>query len=401
MRYAMSSPSKQKGFATRAIHSGQDKSDPHGSLTSPIYMTSTFEFDTAEQGGARFAGEEGGYIYTRLGNPTLNELEQKLAELEGAEACLTVASGMGAISSVFWSFVAPGDEILVDETLYGCTFAFFRHGMERFGISVRHVDMRDPENLVREISDKTRIVYFETPANPNMRIVDIKTISEIAHTKNAKVVVDSTYCTPYLQNPIALGADIVVHSATKYLGGHGDLMAGVILSSAEDMEQIRYVGLKDMTGAVLSPMNAFLITRGLKTLELRMERHCDNAEKIAMLLEANSKVEKVFFPGLPSFEQYELAKSQMRRFGGMIAFELNGGHDGGLKFLNSLEMCKIAVSLGDAETLVEHPASMTHSTYEREERERFGITEGLVRISAGLENAADILADIEQALGRV
>ncbi len=391
----------KKGFSTRAIHSGHDKSDPHGALTSPIYMTSTFEFETAEQGGARFAGEEGGYIYSRLGNPTLNELEQKLADLEGAEACLTVASGMGAITSVFWSFVTPGDEILVDETLYGCTFSYFRHGLERFGITVRHVDMRHPENLAREISAKTRIVYFETPANPNMRIVDIRTISEIAHTAGARVVVDSTYCTPYLQNPIGLGADIVVHSATKYLGGHGDLMAGVILSSAEDMEQIRYVGLKDMTGAVLSPMNAFLISRGLKTLELRMERHCDNAEKLANMLENNNKVEKVFFPGLKSFEQHDLARSQMFRFGGMVAFELRGGRDAGLKLLNSLELCKIAVSLGDAETLIEHPASMTHSPYEPEEREKYGITEGLVRISAGLENAADILADIETGLDQV
>ncbi len=389
------------GFATRAIHAGGAQKDPHGSLTAPIYMTSTFEFDTAEQGGARFAGEEGGYIYTRLGNPTLTELELKLADLEGAEACLTVASGMGAITSVFWSFIAPGDEILVDETLYGCTFAYFRHGLEKFGITVRHVDMRNPENLAQAISARTKIVYFETPANPNMRIVDIKTISEIAHSVDARVVVDNTYCTPYLQNPIALGADIVVHSATKYLGGHGDLMAGVILSSAEDMEQIRYVGLKDMTGAVLSPMNAFLISRGLKTLELRMERHCDNAEKVAALLEASPKVEKVYFPGLRSFAQHDLARAQMRRFGGMVAFEFIGGHDAGLKFLNSLDLCKIAVSLGDAETLIEHPASMTHSPYEPEERARFGITEGLVRISAGLENAADILADIEQGLDRV
>ncbi|MCF8474214.1 MAG: methionine gamma-lyase [Emcibacter sp.] len=398
----MSSTDKnKKGFSTRAIHACHDKSDPYKSLTSPIYMTSTFEFATAEEGGARFAGEEGGYIYTRLGNPTLNELEMRLANLEGAEACLTVASGMGAITSVFWSFVEPGDEILVDETLYGCTFAYFRHGLAKFGITVRHVDMRNPDNLISEISSKTRIVYFETPANPNMRIVDIKAIAKIAHNVGAKVVVDNTYSTPYLQNPIVLGADIVVHSATKYLGGHGDLMAGVILSSAEDMQQIRYVGLKDMTGAVLSPMNAFLVARGLKTLELRMDRHCDNAEKIADLLEASKKVAKVYFPGLKSFEQHELAKAQMKGFGGMIAFELNGGHEAGLKFLNNLELCKIAVSLGDAETLVEHPASMTHSPYEPEERLKYGITEGLVRISAGLENAVDILADIEQALAKV
>lgn len=396
-----SSKAEKLGFATRAIHAGHDNKDPYGALTSPIYMTSTFQFETAEQGGARFAGEEGGYIYTRLGNPTLNELEVRLANLEGAEACLTVASGMGAITSVFWSFVAPGDEILVDETLYGCTFAYFRHGLEKFGINVRHVDMRNPENLAREISAKTKIIYFETPANPNMRIVDIKAIADIAHSVDARVVVDNTYCTPYLQNPIRLGADIVIHSATKYLGGHGDLMAGVILSSAEDMEQIRYVGLKDMTGAVLSPMNAFLIARGLKTLELRMERHCDNAEKIAHLLEESDKVEKVYFPGLKSFAQHDLAKAQMTRFGGMIAFELVGGHEAGLKFLNSLKLCKIAVSLGDAETLIEHPASMTHSPYEPEERAKYGITEGLVRISAGLETATDILNDLEQGLDRL
>lgn len=397
----MSSPEQAKGFATRAIHAGHGERDPYGALTSPIYMTSTFEFDTAEQGAARFAGEEEGYIYSRLGNPTLTELEYKLADLEGAEACLAVASGMGAITSVFWTFVAPGDEILVDKTLYGCTFAYFHHGLEKFGITVRYVDMCQVKNLAREISDKTKIVYFETPANPNMRIVDIKAICEIAHSSGARVVVDNTYCTPYLQNPIALGADIVVHSATKYLGGHGDLMAGVILSNAEDMEQIRYVGLKDMTGAVLSPMNAFLVTRGLKTLELRMERHCDNAEKIAQMLMDSRKVGQIFFPGLPSFEQHELAKSQMNRFGGMVAFELHGGHEAGLKFLNSLTLCKIAVSLGDAETLVEHPASMTHSTYTPEERELHGIGEGLVRISVGLENAADILLDIEQALAQV
>ena len=390
------------GFSTRAIHEkGAVKRDQYGSLTSPIYMTSTFEFETAEQGGSRFAGEEEGYIYSRLGNPTLAELEAKVAALEGAEACLAVASGMGAITSVFWPFLESGDEIIVDETLYGCTFAYFRHGLSKFGVSVKHVDLRTAENLVGQVSDKTKIVYFETPANPNMRLVDIQRVSEIAHDYDVKVIVDNTYCTPYLQNPIKLGADIVVHSATKYLGGHGDLMAGMVCSSQDDMEQIRYMGLKDMTGAVLSPMNAFLISRGLKTLALRMERHCDNGERIAHYLEQHDKVSVVHYPGLESFEQKKIADKQMKRHGGMIAFEFKGGMQAGIDFINHLELCTIAVSLGDAETLIEHPASMTHSPYSEEERLRYGITDGLIRISAGLEEGDDLLADIEQALAQL
>ncbi|WP_138380656.1 methionine gamma-lyase [Luteithermobacter gelatinilyticus] len=390
-----------KGFATRAIHLENADRDPYGSLTQPIYMTSTFEFDTAEQGGARFAGEEEGYIYTRLGNPTLTHLEQKLAGLEGADACLMTASGMGAITSVFWTLMAPGEELIVDKTLYGCTFAYFRHGLSKFGVNVRHVDMTDPENLAREIGKNTKVVYFETPANPNMRLIDIARISEIAHAHGARVVVDNTYCTPYLQTPLSLGADVVVHSATKYLGGHGDLMAGAIMGDRETLDEIRLVGLKDMTGAVLSPMNAFLITRGLKTLELRMERHSETAEKIAVLLAEHPKVETVYYPGLKSFAGYDIACKQMRRPGGMIACELKGGMEAGLAFLNNLALCRIAVSLGDAETLVQHPASMTHSPYSPEERALYGITDGLVRLSAGLETAEDILEDISRALDRV
>tara|TARA_A100001391_G_scaffold197206_2_gene176894 strand:- start:2906 stop:4021 length:1116 start_codon:yes stop_codon:yes gene_type:complete len=361
-------------------------------------MSSTFAFETAEQGGRMFAGEEQGFIYSRIGNPTLALLESRLAVLEGGEAALATASGMGAITSVFWTFIAPGDEIIVDRTLYGCTFAYFRHGLEKFGIKHTHVDLTDPAELEKAISDKTKIVYFETPANPNMRLVDIEAISDIAHKHGAKVVVDNTYCTPYLQRPIELGADIVVHSATKYLGGHGDLMAGAVIGRAEDLEQVRLVGLKDMTGAVLSPQDANLVMRGLKTLELRMERHCDNAEKIAAFLENHPKVEKVFYPGLESFAQYELAKKQMARFGGMIAFELKGGIEEGRKLMNGLNMITRAVSLGDAETLIQHPASMTHSTYTPEERAEYQITDGLIRLSAGLESIDDILADLEQAL---
>ncbi|TPD57956.1 methionine gamma-lyase [Emcibacter nanhaiensis] len=394
----LKSGSRRKGFATRAIHAPTPSRDPYGTLTQPIYMTSTFEFETAEQGGARFAGDEEGFIYTRLGNPTLNQLEEKLAILEGAEACLTTGSGMGAITCVFWTLLEAGDELLVDKTLYGCTFAYFRHGLSKFGVNVRHVDLTNPENLDQEIGPKTKFVYFETPANPNMRIVDIKRVCDIADAKGVRVIVDNTYATPYLQNPLDLGAFLVLHSATKYLGGHGDLMAGAVMGDKETIDEIRMVGMKDMTGAVLSPMNAFLINRGLKTLELRMDRHCQNAMQIAGFLDSRNNVRETGYPGLPSFPGYEVARKQMSQPGGMIAFELDGGLEAGINFLDKLQLCRIAVSLGDAETMIQHPASMTHSTYTPEERAQYGISDGLIRISAGLEDIEDILEDIEQAL---
>jgi methionine-gamma-lyase len=386
------------GFATRAIHHGYDPLTEQGALTPPVHLSSTFAFPDAASGGRRFAGEEGGYIYTRLGNPTLALLEARLASLEGGEAALATASGMGAITSAIWSLVEPGQEILVDHTLYGCTFAYFQHGLARFGVEVRHVDMTEPENLAREIGPRTRLVYFETPANPNMRLVDISAIGTIAHRHGALMMVDNTYCTPALQRPLAMGADLVVHSATKYLGGHGDLMAGAVIGSAELVKKIRLVGLKDMTGAVLSPLDAFLVMRGLKTLELRMERHSASAMAVARQLEAHPAVAAVHYPGLESFPQHALACRQMRSFGGMIAFELRGGMAAGLAFMDALRLVTRAVSLGDAESLVQHPASMTHSTYTAEERARFGISDGLVRLSVGLETLADITADIGRAL---
>ena len=297
-----------------------------------------------------------------------------------------------------WTFLAPGDEIITDKTLYGCTFAYFQHGLAKFGITITHVDMTDVEHVAEALSERTKVVFFETPANPNMRLVDIEAVSKLAHAHGARVIVDNTYATPLLTRPLELGADIVVHSATKYLGGHGDLIAGFAVGSLEDMTEMRVVGLKDMTGAVMAPMTAMLIMRGLKTLELRMERHCDNAMVIAKMLEDHEAVERVFYPGLESFEQYDLAQRQMKRPGGMIAFELKGGRQAGITAMNRLEMIQRAVSLGDAETLVQHPASMTHSTYTEEERSAHGISEGLVRISVGLENVEDILADLEQAL---
>jgi methionine-gamma-lyase len=395
----MSSNEKQ-GFATRAIHSGYDPLAHGGSLTPPIHMTSTYAFDTVEQGAARFAGEEPGHIYSRISNPTQSLLEERLADLEGGEAALATASGMGAITSALWTLLAPGDELIVDQTLYGCTFAFFQHGLVKFGIKVKFVDCTDPALLAAALTDKTRVVYFETPVNPNLRVIDIETVSTLVHDYNSSIVVmvDSTYCTPALQRPLEFGADLVVHSATKYLGGHGDLVAGAMIGSAEMIHDIRLYGLKDMTGAVIAPMNAFLIMRGLKTLELRMERHCDNALAVAEGLQGHAAVAEVFYPGLADSEFYPLAARQMSRPGGMVAFELEGGLEAGRRFMNSLQMIRRAVSLGDAETLCQHPASMTHSTYTREERARHGISEGLVRLSVGLESLADIQADIARAL---
>ncbi|ADG09300.1 methionine gamma-lyase [Caulobacter segnis] len=388
----------QGGFSTRAIHAGYDPANEHGALTPPVHLTSTFAFDSAEAGGEMFAGTREGHFYSRISNPTTDLLERRLASLEGGEAAVATASGMGAITAVLWSFLQAGDEVITDQTLYGCTFAFMRDGLTRFGVTVRQVDMTDPRALAAAISDKTRIVYFETPANPNMRLVDIAAISRIARAAGAKVVVDNTYATPVLTRPLALGADIVVHSATKYLGGHGDLVGGIAIGGVEDMRRVRMVGVKDMTGAVMSPFTAFLVMRGLKTLSLRMARHGESALAVARWLETHPAVTGVFYPGLASFPQHALAARQMAHGGGMMAFELKGGHAAGVAMMNRLTLIRRAVSLGDAETLIQHPASMTHSTYTPQERAEAGIGEGLVRLSVGLEDVADILGDLETAL---
>jgi methionine-gamma-lyase len=397
----MNENDKNPGFATRAIHTGTENCTENGALVPPVYMTSTFTFDNAEQGAALFAGEEQGHFYSRISNPTLSLLEETIASLEGAEAAMSAASGMGAITSTLWTFLSQGDEIIVDKTLYGCTFTFFSHGLTKFGVTIKHVDMRDPENVRAAITDKTKVVYFETPANPNMRLVEIGAVAQIAKEHGLITVVDNTYATPYLCRPISWGADIVVHSATKYLGGHGDLVAGMIAGSEEHITRIRLEGVKDMTGAVMAPLTAFQIMRGLKTLEIRMDRHCSSAQMIAEELEKHPAIERVSYPGLKSFPQYGIAQRQMEKPGGMIAFELKGGISKGIRFMNELKMIKRAVSLGDADTLIQHPASMTHSTYTPEERAIHDISDGLVRLSVGLETPKDILADLIGALDRM
>lgn len=394
----MNNKNKQ-GFATRQIHAGKQKNTA-GALCTPIYQTSTFEFDSVEQASARFSGEDKGYIYTRLSNPNLTVVEEKMASLENGEAALATASGMGAVSTALWTSVIGGDEIIADDTLYGCTHDLLTHGMSKFGVNVTITDLNDIENLKKHLTTKTKVVYFETPCNPTLKLLDIELIARTAHAYNPEiqVIVDNTFSSPYLQLPLDLGADVVVHSATKYINGHGDVIAGFIVGKADYIGRCRMFGLKDMTGAVMSPFDAFLITRGLKTLDIRMERHCANARKVAAFLKNHPAVDKVYYPGFADFPGHDIAKRQMKDFGGMISIELKADKAAAAAALNKLELCTIAVSLGDAETLVELPAATTHFGYTAEELATAGISEGLVRISVGLENPEDIIADFKAAL---
>lgn len=392
---------KKMGYDTKIVHAGQHLDPATGALSTPIYQTSTFVFNSAEQGAARFAGEEKGYIYTRLGNPTEEQLEEKVAILEGGEAALATASGMAAIAAPIWTLCKAGDHIVASDTLYGCTFALLSEQMERFGIEVTFVHAKDTENIRKAMKKNTKLVYIETPANPTLDIIDIEKSAKIAHENGAVLMVDNTFMSPYGQRPIELGADIVIHSATKYINGHGDVIAGIVIGKKEFIDQVRFVGVKDITGACISPFNAWLIIRGLKTLGVRMERHCENAMKVAKFLEKHPMVENVVYPGLSSHPQHELAKKQMKIFGAMISFEVKGGVEAGRQLMNNVELCSLAVSLGDTETLIEHPASMTHSPVPAEERLKAGITDGLVRLSVGLENPEDVMADLEQAFKRI
>ncbi len=393
-----STRNRKQGFATRAIHLGYAPSSAQGALTAPIYMTSTYAFETTEDGAAIFRGEKDGYIYGRTRNPTQALLEQRLADLESGEAAVAFASGMAAISATLWSHLRAGDRIVVDRVLYGNTFALMTHGVTRFGVQTDVVDFTDLDAVAEALKTPTRLVFFETPANPNLRVIDIAAVSAMARGAGALTVVDNTFATPLLQRPLELGADLVVHSATKYLSGHGDLLAGVVIGSAALTKEIRLHGLRYMTGATISPLTAFLVMRGLKTLELRVRRHVETAQAVAAVMEKHRAVDRVYYPGLASHPHHALAKRQMDGFGGLIALELKGGFAAGAKFMDALTLASRAVSLGDAETLVQHPASMTHASYSAEERAQHGISEGLIRMSIGLETPEDILDDVQEAL---
>ena len=393
---------KNMGFATRQIHAGKHDNGV-GALCTPIYQTSTFEFDTVQQGGARFAGQEEGYIYSRLGNPSLTQVEEKLAALEGGEAALATASGMGAISSALWSSVEAGDEIVASDTLYGCTFALLNHGMSKFGVGVKFVDFADLAAVKAALTEKTKVVYLETPCNPTLKVVDIAEVAKIAHeyNKNIRVIVDNTFCSPYIQQPLSLGADVVVHSATKYLNGHGTVTAGVIAGPKERIDHCRMPYLQCF-GAVLDPFAAWQLMQGMKTLGVRMERHCENAMKVARHLEKHPKVDRVYYPGLESHPTHEIAKKQMHGgFGGMMSVDIKGGMDAVRIVMNNVKVFSLATSLGNVDSLIQHSPSMSHFDMTPEERYASEIYDGQVRLSIGIEDADDLIADLDQALALI
>jgi len=382
---------------TQAIHAGRINDEQFGSLATPLYQTSTFIFNSAKEGAARFAGEEEGYIYTRLGNPTTRQLEQKLATLEGMDDAAATATGMAAVSAAVMANVQAGDHIIVSKALYGCTFAFFNHMLTKFGIQVTFVDMTKKEELPAALKENTKMVFLETPINPNLVVIDLKMVGDFAKKYNLISICDNTFLTPMLQRPVEFGFDIVVHSATKYLNGHGDVVAGIICGSFEMIENIKLTALKDI-GGTISPHDAWLILRGLKTLAIRMKAHCENAQKVAEHLEQHPMIREVYYPGLKSHQGNKFIGSQMKAAGGVIAFEIKGDMNDGENVIDSTKLFSIAVSLGDAESLIQHPASMTHSPYSPEERAEAGISDSLIRISVGLENPDDLIEDLNAAL---
>ncbi|ALC89655.1 methionine gamma-lyase [Bacillus sp. FJAT-18017] len=391
---------KELQLETRMIHSGYEPKDHHGSLVPPLFQTSTFVFDNAAQGERRFAGNEDGYIYTRLGNPTISILEKRIAELEGAEAALAFSSGMAAVSAILFSIVKSGDHILCSPGVYGCTFGLLQLMQDRFGVTHSFSPMDNANQVEQAIQPNTTCIFIETPINPTMKLVDLEMVANIANGKGIPVVVDNTFSSPYLQNPLALGCDVTLHSATKYICGHGDVIAGVAAGKADFMKRVAMAAQKDV-GGVMSPFDAWLLLRGIKTLAVRMDRHCENTEHIFAFLKNHPKVSKIFYPGDPEHEDYHIAKKQMKKPGALISFEIEGTKETAQRFLDELKLIKIAVSLGDAETLAQHPATMTHSAVPEDERLRMGIRDNLIRLSVGLEAWVDIKNDLEQALEKL
>jgi len=387
-------------FETATIHGGYEASKHLGSLTPPIYQSSTFTFSDAEQGERRFAGEESGHIYTRLGNPTVQVLEERIAMLEGGEKGLAFSSGMGAVSAVLFSLLKTGDHLIASKGLYGCTFGLLSLMEDKFKVTHDFNTLESEESIRQAIKPNTKVIYIETPINPTLKLIDIKMVVEVAKEKGIFVVVDNTFCSPYLQQPLLLGCDVVIHSATKYIGGHGDVIAGLVVANSKLIENIQMTTRKDI-GATVSPFDAWLLVRGLKTLHVRMDRHCENASKIAEMLKTHHKVEKVFYPGENGKGDYYIMKKQMKKPGGVLSFAIKGDKQGAQQFINKLKLIKIAVSLGDAETLIQHPATMTHSVIPHEQRLEMGITDNMIRLSVGLEAWEDIWDDLLQALNKL
>jgi len=390
---------KNSGFNSKLIHAG-GYHDAKGSAVTPIFQTSTFAFENADHGAACFSGESDGYIYTRLGNPNIKELENAVAELENGFGGIATSSGMAAVNIVYLGLLAAGDHMVSHNAVYGPSRAIMESLYPKFKVESTYVDATNAENVEKAIRPNTKVLYVETPANPTIGITDLKAMARIAKEHNLKLVVDNTFCSPYLQKPLDLGADIVLHSMTKFINGHADIVAGMVVTKTEeDYKNLKSVMMN--VGCNMDPHQAWLTRRGLKTLAIRIDRAQENAQKVADYLEAHPKVEWVRYPGLKSHPQYALGKEQMNGPGTMISFEVKGGLQGGKTVMDNVHLAILAVSLGGIETLIQHPASMTHSKLSDEKQLQGGITKGLVRLSIGIEDVEDIIADLDQALAKI
>ncbi len=387
----------QYQFATQAVHAGEAPCPVTGALDTPIYQSTTFVSPTSDEMAAVYGEEKFGYMYTRYGNPTLRALEEKLAALEGGEAALVASSGMAAISTAILGRVQQGDHVVAARSLYGAAYNFLNKKLPRLGASTTFVDSTRPEDFENALQPNTRLIYFETPSNPVLQILDIAGLARVGRSHNIPTMIDNTFASPALQQPLALGVTVVVHSATKYLCGHGDAMGGAIVGSKDYIQELSHEVLRDF-GGVMSPFNAWLILRGIHTLHLRMPAHCANAQKVAEFLARHPKVERVNYPGLPQHPGHDIAKKQMKGFGAMMSFEVKGGYDGGKKVMDRVKLFARAASLGDTRSLIVHSASTSHRAVPREQRLAIGVTDGLVRLSVGVEAAEDLLSDLEQAL---
>lgn len=390
---------KKLGINSRMIHAGEFE-NPLKSATVPIYQTSTFMFDNAENGARCFSGEENGYIYTRIGNPTINALESLVADLESGTKGIATSSGMAAVNTVYMTLLSKGDHMVSSAAVYGPSRVVMEQHWSRFGVESSFVDTSNIEEIKKAIRPNTKMLYIETPANPTMDITDLKACVEIAHEKGILVVVDNTFSSPYLQRPIEMGVDVVLHSMTKFLNGHADIVAGMIVTKDAALGT-RLRSMMVTLGCNMDPHQAYMVIRGIKTLGIRVERSQRSAMEIARFLESHPKVEWVRYPGLESHPQHELAKRQMDGFGSMISFELKGGFEAGKILMDNVDVCILAVSLGGVETLIQHPASMTHSKVAKEAKLKAGITDGLVRFSVGIEDVEDLIADLDQALNQI
>lgn len=388
------------GMNTIAVHAGSEPCPATGALVAPIYQTSTYTYETIEEAGKIFSGEQFGYLYGRDHSPTEYQLEEKLAALEGGEACKFFASGMAAIANAHMALLEAGDHVICGDVVYGGTYGLFKKVLTKYGVEVTYVDTSNVKNIEKALKPNTKVVHVETPANPTLKLTDLKLVSKFCKEHNLKLIVDNTFMTPYLQKPLELGADIVVYSATKYLNGHGDCIAGAIVADKEFIKRGLHEGVTKL-GALISPFTCFLIRRGIQTLPLRMDQHLKNAQKVAEYLDSHPKVENVIYPGLKSFPQHELANTQMKGYGALISFEVKGGLEKAKAFCNNLKLIRLAVSLGDVGTLIEHPATMTHKSVPVEERRKSGIADGMLRISCGIENYEDIISDIEEAFSKI